>query len=206
MFANKVNFLIFVSHFFLKSQGLEKLNSEEDDIILATESVLRNTTNNLFSGLHFNKQVNSRIKQALLVHNFFVSVTLKDHNTLNLIVKISRVNKYTVDNDTEHCKDIVIEILNEDWSGADGDYLANNEGIIEYVDDFLSNLNGFKENSGYNNDYEKLDIKDEIIHILKSDNPSELNPSLKQNQSITQTSEEDSGFLSDNEFWGKKQL
>lgn len=195
MYVKKINLLIFIFNYLcFKTQGIDKINLDNYTSIVTTDDVVRNATATLFADLQL-KNLSQKYKQALLVHSFFSKDSLKDHNTLNAIFKISRSERG--DNNIEY----YMTILNEIFSGGLYESEADNEDdILQYVDEFLYNLKGFKEKS-FDDYYEKLDIKNEIIHILKSDDPSKFNPLLQNGTTDTNS---ENNYVSDNAFWGKR--
>lgn len=201
MFEIKVHSIIFVFlYIFLHSEGLERRILEETDVILVTNSAIRNITNKLFIYLNL-KGINHypKIRQLVTVHNFLTSVTLKDHKTLNDIHRLSRTDNNNVKNETEHLIALVNTILNEDLHTTDDNTVVENDDLIQNVDNFLAQLKEFKENTGYNNNYENLAIKDEIIHILLNNKTDDYNDT-KHDINVNEDLDNDV-LLSENEFW-----
>ncbi|XP_022818582.1 uncharacterized protein LOC111351045 [Spodoptera litura] len=94
-------------------EGAVESSTVDHDDFAATEWAIRNTLNNLFSTLK-NKDMHQKLKlkQYTTIHNFFVSITLQDHDNLKEIARLTKVDNF--DNGTRVFITQLNEVLDED--------------------------------------------------------------------------------------------
>uniref|UniRef100_A0A2A4J090 Peptidase S1 domain-containing protein n=1 Tax=Heliothis virescens TaxID=7102 RepID=A0A2A4J090_HELVI len=152
--------------------------AEDSYGIIGTESAIRNTVNDLFSTLKIKEvQQGHKLKQYSAVHNFFVSVTLQDHDNLK---EISRLTRGDYDNGTRVFIAQLNEVLKYDKDNKTDDE-SDSVYVTTLIEKFLSSLDELKENNGLKNTTKFFDINEAIIkHFSKVENELENVTSLTE--------------------------
>lgn len=186
-FLQLVLFMIIV-----QARGMEVHPSVKDNNILVTATAIRNTTNELFLAFRLKGiKANPKLRQSSLIHNFFSTITLKDHDTLNQIAILSRAKTTNITNETRGFMDAINELLNKDPENYME--ITNKDNLEDHVSKFLTNLEYLKDGNGVNNNY--FDVNNQILNISR----------IEHLYNVTKDRESDgnASLLSDNEFWGK---
>lgn len=170
--------------------ALEVQQSAIENTILKTASKIRNTTNEIFLAMKLKGiKNNPKLKQYSLIHNYFSSLTSKDHDTLNQIAKESRVDTINNDNDTHGYIDAINELLNE---GPDNIIEEiNKDSLPDLISSFLTKLEYLKDANDVNNN--NFNINNQILNLLRNEDP--------RNVTEDRESDENDSLLSDNDFW-----
>lgn len=175
----------------IEIHALEIESSAKDNNILETASAIRNTTNELFLAFKLKGiKTNPKLRQYTLIHNYFSTLTSKDHDTLNQIAIESKVDTSSIDNETRDYIGALNELLNEDPNKIEE---TNNDSLPDYISHFLTKLDYLKDSNGVNDN--NFNINSQILNIMSNDDV--------YNVTEDQESDENDSLLSDNEFWGK---
>lgn len=157
-----------------------------------SEDIISYTINKLFDILKLKEEYhNSSAKEYSDLHNYFVSTSLQYQNNLQdisrLIIELNKestntlvyLNNFTQGSDILDNK----KILNK-----------NDEYVIKYIDDFLSNLQELKDKFNIQKDYD--DLNNEILKFIIKD--------YEELQNLTKSYESD--VSDEKDFWGKCNL
>nr|XP_049701683.1 uncharacterized protein LOC110374953 [Helicoverpa armigera] len=160
--------------------------------IIETESAIRSTVNNLFSTLKIKEvQQGHKFKQFSKLHNFFVSVSLQDHDNLKEIARLTKVDN---DNGTRVFIAQLNEVLKYDKDNKSDD-ASDAVYVTILIEKFLSDLEGLKENNGLKNTTKFYDINKAIIeHFNKVENEFE-------NVTLTEGIQSNNTLLDPNVYW-----
>ncbi|XP_072948353.1 uncharacterized protein [Epargyreus clarus] len=171
--------------------------SAVDSDILRTEAIIRNTTNKLFSALKFKKD--PRLNQYLIINKFFASLTLKDHDSLNEIAKISRANTSNY-NASEIFITAINELLDDDSQiesneiNNDVETAKHDDLVVEIIQTFLKRLKEAKELYDINS-YGK--INDNVLNLIKGQSVDNTTSSRGHDENIF----ENDRLFEDIDFW-----
>lgn len=163
MFSIKNNILYFiVFNTLVQIQSLVEVPAVEDNEIAATEAILRTTVNRIFSLFHLKRvKHKARIKEFAAIHNFFVTITLQDHDNLKQIARLAKVNN--IDNTTQLFITELNEVLNEDIKTNE----ATDEDITKLIGTFIKKLETLKH--VYRFKTNNLDVNKEVLKFLDRD-------------------------------------
>lgn len=191
MKVNNNVFYFVLLNIVLKSHGLEVYPLVTENNILKTASAIRNTTNELFLAFKLKGVKNNpKLRQYSSIHNFFSTLTSKDHDTLNQIAIASRADTTNTINETQGFTDAINELLDEDPTNIIEE--SNKDNLREHVSQFLTKLEYLKDTNGVN-DY-NFNINSQILNIPRSED---------RYKTQDEEADENASLLSDNEFWGE---
>ncbi|CAH1640525.1 unnamed protein product [Spodoptera littoralis] len=179
-------------------QGAVESSTADHDDFAATEWTIRNTLHNLFSTLK-NKDMHQKLKlkQYTTIHNFFVSITLQDHDNLKEIARLTKVDNF--DNGTRVFITQLNEVLDEDNKS---DEETDAVYVTSLIDDFLTKLDHLKETHGLKNNTKFFDINKAIIkYFEKNENCNEVD-----NTTYTQKENRTRDNTTSLEVWDPLQL
>lgn len=165
------------------------------DDFAATEWAIRNTLNNLFSTLK-NKDMHQKLKlkQYTTIHNFFASITLKEHDNLKAIARLTKADNF--DNGTRVFITQLNEVLQEDNKS---DEETDAVYVTSLIEEFLTKLDHLKEAHGLKNNTKFFDINKAIIkYFEKNENCSDVD-----NTTYTRKGNQTRDNTTNIELWGK---
>lgn len=166
-----------------------------DNQISTVVQVVRETVNTLFSNLKLPKlKEKSRLEGYIILHKYFISITLQDYNNLNEIANLTRVSNKNSNNNISFI-DTINELINESEIKNDNENFNKDNVVVLYIEYFLNKLKSFKEQ--YTN--VKVHINEELLKHLR--NLKTFNSIKLYATKIRKV--DDDAVLSGDEFWGK---
>lgn len=193
--------------------GLIERPAIQENDILATESAIRDITNRLFDNLQLrpSETQTTRLRNFTTIHNYLISLTLKDYDNLKEIGKLARVDNGS--DKVDQFIGVINEILNENIQ--DGNNISLSEAdvdrdVISTVDTFLSNLHFLKTSYSPDKGVDELN-KELSRHVeFQDENGFDYNHGFLSNFTFVEEDSEDDekndpvGNTSD--FWRKRTL
>lgn len=187
MFAFKIVIFYLPFSIFLEPiEGLVELPVVEDNDIEKAEAIIRATTNKLFSSLKLKgAKNNTRVSHSALVHNYLVTLTLRDYNSLKEIAKLTRVDKSNINHGMRSFMGLLNEVINEETEVETKSVKASD--VVNY------NLKNF---------YNALNLNDdqptELMKLLQ-----EWNIPLDTLTDSSTSSDNDDVIFKEIEVWGE---
>lgn len=193
MFFLTTNILCFTIFNILEQITSLELPVKEDTEIFGTEWTLPNIVNNLVSTLNFNDvRHKQKLKQYLIIHNFFVSITLQDHVNLKRIARLTKVDNI-IDNNTQIFITHINELFNKDNKS---DEETDDVYVTMFIKGFHKNLEDLKELYGLNRNLSNISINKEVLRHLGNEENNLERVTKSENVSYNNDT-------TDDEFWGK---
>uniref|UniRef100_A0A2A4J200 Peptidase S1 domain-containing protein n=1 Tax=Heliothis virescens TaxID=7102 RepID=A0A2A4J200_HELVI len=184
-------FCLIVLSIVVEIQSLVELPVAEDNEIVLTELAIRNTVNKIFSIFKLRRLPNkAKFTEFALIHNFFLTITLQDHDNLKEIARLAKVEH--IDNNTQYFITEINEVLNEDNKSHD----TTDDVVTTHIETFIKKLEYLKNRYGYSNNAAAFGINTEVLtHLKTTDNLN--NYTTVADEAV----DSDGNILSDNEFW-----
>lgn len=178
-------------------QCTPELAADDNYGIVATEWAIRDTLNSLFSTLKLKVvQQKLKLKQYSKIHNFFVSITLRDHDNLKKIAKLTQVEN--IDNGTQVFIAHLNEALDED---SKSDVATDSDYVKIFIEDFIDGLDNLKERNELKNNT-KFDLNKAILRYF-SNRENELGNTTYLNKEHVTGNDSDDNVLDSIESWRK---
>ncbi|XP_053624089.1 uncharacterized protein LOC128683002 [Plodia interpunctella] len=143
--------------------ALVELPQVQQNDILKTDYLIRETTNNLFSIIKLKVNEYPALKQYSLIQNYLASASLYEYSRLIEVAKLTRVDKTKINNETKLFMAILNGILDEDIKHDLG---TEDEFVIEHIEGVLKNLNEYTDSYNYDKSNTDIIIAD-ILNIIE---------------------------------------
>ncbi|PZC79293.1 hypothetical protein B5X24_HaOG200424 [Helicoverpa armigera] len=184
-------FCLIVLSIVVEIQSLVELPAAEDNEIVLTELAVRNTVNRIFSILKLPRLANkTKFTEFALIHNFFVTITLQDHDNLKEIARLAKVEN--IDNNTQYFITEINEVLNEDDKSHD----TTDDVVTTHIEAFIRKLEYLKYRYKFTDNAAAFGINSEVLtHLKTTDNLNNFTTVADA------TTDEDGYILTDSEFW-----
>lgn len=197
MFSTATIILCFTFLNYLDVRCAPELPGEDSYGIISTEWAIRSTVNNLFSTLKLKVlERKLKLKQYSKIHNFFASMTLRDHDNLKKIAKLTHVDN--IDNGTYVFITQLNEVLNEDNKS---DEATDSVYVTILIEDFINKLDNLKESNDAKN-HTKFDLNKAILRYF-SKNENEFGNTTNVSKDSVKGNASDDDLLNSGEFWRK---
>lgn len=191
---NVVYFTLFCAISFVRC--LEKLSSVQDDAIATTEAIIRTTANSLFAAFRIRDVGHKpRLKEFSIIHNFFVSITLKYCSNLKRISQLIQV--HSVDNNTLHFIAQINEVLNE---GDNNIEATEDINVTILIEKFIRKLRDLKKTYTFNRNSSNYSVNAKILEHFNNFKGFFLN--ISNNRQI-KPNEDNQLHLNSDEIWSK---
>lgn len=138
-----------------------------------------------------------KLKQYSTIHNFFVSITLRDHDNLKKIAKLTEVEN--IDNGTQVFIAQLNEVLSEDNKS---DEATDSVYVAFLIEDFINRIDQIKDKDDDFNTTKTFDLNKAIVKYF-SNNEIEFGNTTYSNTEFVKGNDSDVNILDDNEFWRK---
>lgn len=141
--------------------SLVELSDGADNHIATSEKIIRDTIKNLFTIFKISSHT-PKLKTFITIHNFFISITLKDCINVREIVKLTQV--HNIDKDTLD----LISLINDVLNGNEQTFEETDDVSVKtYTQIFIEKLRALKMILGHSSlksvDKNKLNYYDHLL-------------------------------------------